>query len=133
MALSLLATLYPAWFVTICIAHWLVMSLWIDMVHHESSLCASRCEEIIFNIALGLAYIIAIISPKDGPTRYSYLAYYLVCFIENTATLVVWYENFNIIKIPCHRIFYMNINDIIICIVGVYQKWCLKIRNFIME
>ncbi|EEB12749.1 conserved hypothetical protein [Pediculus humanus corporis] len=90
LALSLLATLYPAWFVTICIAHWLVMSLWIDMVHHQSSLCASRCEEIIFNIALGLAYIIAFISPKDGPTRYSYLAYYLVCFIENTATLVVW-------------------------------------------
>ncbi|KAK6630037.1 hypothetical protein RUM44_005435 [Polyplax serrata] len=90
IALSLLAVLYPAWFFTICVAHWFIMSLWIDIVHHQSAICASRCEEIIFNVALGLAYIIAYISPKDGPTRYSYLAYYLVCFIENTAALVVW-------------------------------------------
>ncbi|KAL0277481.1 UNVERIFIED_CONTAM: hypothetical protein PYX00_004743 [Menopon gallinae] len=90
LALSLLATLYPAWFMTICAAHWVVMSLWLGLVHHQTAICGNLCEEIIFHIALGLAYVIAFISPKDGPTRYSYLAYYLVCFMENTAALVVW-------------------------------------------
>lgn len=90
LALGLLATLYPSWFGALCLAHWGVMSLWLSLGHHQTAVCTSRCEELIFSSALGLAYIFAFISARNGSTRYSYLAYYLVSFIENTTALVVW-------------------------------------------
>lgn len=89
LALSLLASIFPVWMGCICAIHWGVMSFWLAIGHNQSS-CGSRCEELLFSMALGLAYVLAFISPKDGSTRYLYLAYYLVCFMENTGALVVW-------------------------------------------
>jgi XK-related protein. len=65
------------------------MSVWLAL-GHQTAVCTSRCEELLFSLVLGLAYILAFIAPRDGPTRYSYLAYYLVFFMENTGALVVW-------------------------------------------
>ncbi|XP_069676569.1 XK-related protein 4-like isoform X2 [Periplaneta americana] len=90
LALSLLASLFPAWMGTVCLCHWCVMSAWLALGHQQTAVCASRCEEVLFSFVLGLAYILAFIAPRDGPTRYSYLAYYLVFFMENTGALVVW-------------------------------------------
>ncbi|XP_067006507.2 XK-related protein 4 [Anabrus simplex] len=90
LALSLLASLYPAWMGTICVCHWAVMSAWLALGHQQTAVCTSRCEEVLFSAVLGLAYVVAFIAPRDGPTRYSYLAYYLVFFMENTGALVVW-------------------------------------------
>jgi len=90
LALSLLAAVYPAWMGTVCVCHWAVMCAWLALGHHQTAVCSSRCEELMFSAMLGLAYVLAFIAPRDGPTRYTYLAYYLVCFMENTGALVVW-------------------------------------------
>lgn len=90
LALSLLASIFPAWMGCVCILHWAVMAVWLALSQHHTPTCGTRCEELMLSTALGLAYVMAFISPKDGPTRYIYLAYYLVCFMENTAALVVW-------------------------------------------
>ncbi|XP_049817697.1 XK-related protein 6 [Aethina tumida] len=90
LALSLLASIFPAWMGCVCALHWVVMSVWLTLTQHNSSACTNRCEEFFLSAALGLAYVLAFISPRDGPTRYVYLAYYLVCFMENTGALVVW-------------------------------------------
>lgn len=74
----------------ICALHWGVMSIWLAIGQHQTAACSSRCEELLLSVALGLAYVLAFISPRDGPTRYVYLVYYLVCFMENTGALVVW-------------------------------------------
>lgn len=90
LALSLLASIFPAWMGCVCLLHWVVMSIWLTLSQHHPSECSNRCEEFFLSVSLGLAYVLAFISPRDGPTRYVYLAYYLVCFMENTAALVVW-------------------------------------------
>ncbi|XP_031347050.1 XK-related protein 4-like [Photinus pyralis] len=90
LALSLLASIFPTWMGIICALHWGVMSIWLALSQHQTAACSNRCEELLFSAALGLAYVIAFISPRDGPTRYIYLAYYLVCFMENIGALVVW-------------------------------------------
>ncbi|XP_063218079.1 XK-related protein 4-like [Bacillus rossius redtenbacheri] len=90
LALSLLASLFPAWMGALCLVHWGFMSLWLAVGRHQTAVCTSRCEEVLFSAVLGLAYVLAFISPRDGPTRYAYLAYYLVFFLENTGALVVW-------------------------------------------
>ncbi|CAH1117179.1 unnamed protein product [Phaedon cochleariae] len=90
LALSLLASIFPAWMGCVCALHWGVMSVWLALGQHQTAACNSRCDELLLSAALGLAYVLAFISPRDGPTRYVYLAYYLVCFMENTAALVVW-------------------------------------------
>lgn len=90
LALALLAAMYPAWMGTVILCHWCVMAAWLALGHHQTAVCSSRCEELMFSGVLGLAYILAFIAPRDGPTRYTYLAYYLVCFMENTGALVVW-------------------------------------------
>ncbi|CAG9766153.1 unnamed protein product [Ceutorhynchus assimilis] len=90
LALSLLAAILPTWMGVICALHWGVMSIWLAIGQHQTAACSSRCEELLLSTALGLAYVLAFISPRDGPTRYVYLVYYLVCFMENTGALVVW-------------------------------------------
>lgn len=90
LALSLLASIFPAWMGCVCALHWGVMSIWLAIGQQQTAACGSRCEELLLSAALGLAYVMAFISPRDGPTRYVYLAYYLVCFMENTGALVVW-------------------------------------------
>lgn len=90
LALSLLAAVFPAWMGCVCALHWGVMAIWLALGQHQTAACSSRCEELLLSTALGLAYVMAFISPRDGPTRYIYLAYYLVCFMENTGALVVW-------------------------------------------
>nr|XP_023015507.1 XK-related protein 6-like [Leptinotarsa decemlineata] len=90
LALSLIATIFPAWMGCVCALHWGVMFIWLALGQHQTAACSSRCEELLLSVALGFAYVTAFISPRDGPSRYIYLAYYLVCFMENTAALVVW-------------------------------------------
>ncbi|KAK4884757.1 hypothetical protein RN001_001028 [Aquatica leii] len=90
LALSLLASIFPTWMGIVCALHWGVMSVWLALSQHQTAACTNRCEELLFSAALGLAYVIAFISPRDGPTRYIYLAYYLVCFMENIGALVIW-------------------------------------------
>lgn len=91
LALSLLASVFPAWMGCVCALHWGVMAIWLALGQHQTAECSSHCEELLLSMALGLAYVVAFISPRDGPTRYLYLVYYLVCFMENTGALVVWY------------------------------------------
>lgn len=128
LALSLLASLYPAWFGTVCLAHWMVMSVWLVSSHRRTAVCSSRCEELIFATALGLAYVVAFISPKDGPTRYSYLAYYLVCFMENTAALVVWCVAGTASQNPGlhYGVVGVQISSFVLCIsfMVTYYKYC---------
>ncbi|XP_056639007.1 XK-related protein 6-like [Diorhabda sublineata] len=100
LALSLLASIFPAWMGCVCALHWGVMSIWLALGQHQTAACGSRCEELLLSTALGLAYVLAFISPRDGPTRYVYLAYYLVCFMENTAALVVWCVTNNSVDNP---------------------------------
>ncbi|XP_030751021.1 XK-related protein 6-like [Sitophilus oryzae] len=90
LALSLLGAILPTWMGVICGIHWGVMSIWLAIGQHQTAACSSRCEELLLSVALGLAYVLAFIAPRDGPTRYVYLAYYLICFMENTGALVVW-------------------------------------------
>lgn len=90
LALSLLASIFPTWMGVVCALHWGVMAIWLALSQHQTAACSNRCEELLLSAALGLAYVIAFISPRDGPTRYIYLAYYLVCFMENIGALVVW-------------------------------------------
>ncbi|KAJ8962525.1 hypothetical protein NQ318_000916 [Aromia moschata] len=77
LALSLLASIFPAWMGCVCALHWGVMAVWLALGQHQTAACSSRCEELLLSAALGLAYVLAFISPRDGPTRYVYLVYYL--------------------------------------------------------
>lgn len=90
LALSLLASILPTWMGVLCGLHWGMMSTWLALSQNQTTTCSNRCEELLLSTALGYAYVFAFISPRDGPTRYVYLAYYLVCFMENIGTLVVW-------------------------------------------
>lgn len=90
LALSLLAAIYPTWLGVVIGLHWGMMSVWLALGQQQTTACSNRCEEFLLSASLGLAYVVAFISPRDGPTRYIYLAYYLVCVMENTAALVVW-------------------------------------------
>lgn len=75
---------------TVIGVHWGMMSIWLALGQQQAATCSNRCEELLLSASLGLAYVISFISPRDGQTRYMYLAYYLVCVMENTAALVVW-------------------------------------------
>lgn len=90
LALSILASIFPIWFGIVIVVHWIVMTLWLALGNHPTAVCTNRCQELFLSCMLGFAYITAFIATRYGPTRYAYLVYYLVFFMENSGALVIW-------------------------------------------
>lgn len=50
----------------------------------------NRIKEILFYAVMGLVYIFSYLSLNDSPTRYKYVFYYSLCFVENSFAILVW-------------------------------------------
>lgn len=42
---------------------------------------------------MGLVYIFSYVAVNDKPTRYKYIFYYSICFVENCCSIVLWITN----------------------------------------
>lgn len=58
----------------------------------------SKALECLFSAALGLVYIFNFMSVKEGPTRFYYLAFYPICFIQNITATAIWSLEFYHLK-----------------------------------
>jgi hypothetical protein len=74
------------------------MTTWLSLLE-QTQFCTSsqdgatkkeRVGEILFAAILGLVYIFTYITPREGRTRTRYLVYYVVCFIENLVSAIMW-------------------------------------------
>jgi hypothetical protein len=58
--------------------------------------CSNSCEESLFNLVVAFIYIFTFFNVKDEPTRYKYLTFYVINFLENTVLLCTWFFSFNL-------------------------------------
>lgn len=94
LAVALFTVEYGYWLVPIAVGHWGVMSIWI--MHQGTRFCdtlqgPSPCEEYLFNMIIGTIYLFCFINVKDEPTRFKYLAYYVIVLAENGSLISLWY------------------------------------------
>lgn len=72
----------------VCLAHWLVMTIWIYTM--KTNFCNTKWEELGFNAVLGVIFIFCYFNPVDTPTRYRYMIFYTFMFIENSTFMYLW-------------------------------------------
>ncbi|XP_037085551.1 XK-related protein 4-like [Pollicipes pollicipes] len=89
LAISLCASLFPVYVAIGLLVHWVLMTCW--LIYQKTEACYTRCEELLFVIVLGAVYIFTFFNVKDQTTRLKYTMYYVLCFAENTAMIVLWY------------------------------------------
>lgn len=81
--------MYPVLILPVCLAHWLAMLAWLILQGHQT--CSNQCEEALFVLVVAFIYIFTFFNIRDEPTRYKYLIFYSICFLENTALLFIWF------------------------------------------
>ncbi|XP_054719492.1 XK-related protein 6-like [Uloborus diversus] len=92
--LALFTKEYHFWLFPFCIGHWGVMTVWV--MHQQTRFCRKggelhQCKEYIWNMVVGVAYVIYYLNVKAEPTRYKYSAYYAIVFAENCVLMTLWF------------------------------------------
>lgn len=107
IAFALFATKFLLAFFLLCVCHWIIMSVWsvqLQMSFSECrqwSLCLQNIKKYLRGLLYGVVYLLCFISAKvededenDShvkPTRYFYMFFYSVIFMENTVLIILWY------------------------------------------
>lgn len=95
LAIVLFLYQFGMWLLPIGIGHWGVMTIWI--MHQGTHFFDSEhghpnpCFEYLFNMLVGMIYLFVFINLKDEPTRYKYLAFYIITFVENFTFSALWF------------------------------------------
>lgn len=59
LALALFASLFHIYFGIFVVLHWCAMAFWV--VHGGTDFCMSKWEEVLFNMVVGIVYILSLI------------------------------------------------------------------------
>ncbi|KAM7294769.1 XK-related protein 4 [Ixodes scapularis] len=89
LALGLFASLFPLFMFLVCGVRWLLMSAWI--ISMKTQFYENRVEELVYNLVLGVVFIFCYLNPVDTPTRYRFVIFYVVTFVENSVLLGIFY------------------------------------------
>lgn len=90
VSISIMASIFPQYTLIACASHVFIMALWI-MGFDRSPFCSTTIlHTFLFSLVLGIVYVFSYILPKEGPTFYRYLVYYIICGIENVCCVLVF-------------------------------------------
>ncbi|XP_065200154.1 XK-related protein 6-like [Planococcus citri] len=99
LAISEVASIFPISTSVACSIHWFIMTVWLSIFQrtwfcYQSTQDANskirRVLEMCFCAVLGLVFIFAFLTFKDGSTKYKYIFYYTLCFVENSVAVYLW-------------------------------------------
>jgi len=68
------------------------MLVWLIVQGNQA--CSNQCEEALFNLVVAFIYVFTFFNIRDEPTRYKYLTFYIITFLENTVLLLTWFFPF---------------------------------------
>lgn len=89
-AMALFASeVHPGVFASAIGLHWLVMFIW--CLTKSTSFCLHRWQEPFFNAVMSVVYIFGFLNLLEGRTRFRYLFYYTLIYLENLGMLMVWF------------------------------------------
>ncbi|GAB0086134.1 XK-related protein [Sergentomyia squamirostris] len=93
LAIALLASIFPLPTLLCCIIHILLFGLYIFILDSKNlNLCGYNFfTKFLFSLTIGTIFLFHLIPVKEGPTRYRYVTFYSICFVENATCLIVFY------------------------------------------
>lgn len=98
LSMALFASTFRSWFFIIIFIHWLIMYFWILNLKTNYCITSGReynaREEIFekfYNFVCSFIYIFAYFNLKSGKTRYKYLTYYIIFYLENILFSISYY------------------------------------------
>lgn len=98
LSMALFASTFRSWFFMIIFVHLLIMYFWI--LNLKTNYCITSSsqynarEEIFekfYNFVCSFIYIFAYFNLKSGSTRYRYLVYYIIFYLENILFSISYY------------------------------------------
>ncbi|CAD0205250.1 unnamed protein product [Chrysodeixis includens] len=91
ISIATIAYLFPHWSVVACAVH-IILTASLIQIFERSPFCShNRLADIAFSFALGGVYLFTYILPVEGRTRYRYLIFYSICFVQNVTCGALWY------------------------------------------
>lgn len=90
LSIAFVASVFPLWTLLACLSHGLILGFITFIADRPRFTPNSLLGNFLFCMVLGIVYIFTYIPVRDAPTRYKYSLYYLFCFLENIACVVVF-------------------------------------------
>lgn len=90
LSIAIVASLFPKWTIIGCVVHAMAMTLWIFFFDKSPFCSTTVVHSFAFSLVLGFVFIFNYILPKVRRTRYRFAVFYVICFLENVACVVVY-------------------------------------------
>ena len=90
--------------------------------HGNPKKCVNHCEEAMLNLGVAFIYVFAFFNLRDNePTRFKYLAFYIILFLENTVFVFTWFFYSNNVHIAENVSFRVSgiVGDYVLFFVGI--------------
>ncbi|ELU18097.1 hypothetical protein CAPTEDRAFT_24438, partial [Capitella teleta] len=89
-AMALFASEVSPWIFAAAIAiHWLVMFIW--CLTKKTEFCHHSWQEPFFKAVMSVVYIFGFLNLLEGYTRFRYIFFYSLVYLENLAMMMVWF------------------------------------------
>lgn len=90
LCIAMFASAFEVWVFGILLFHWVVASCW--LINQRTAFYAHRCLEKVFNIICGYVMLFCFLNLREGHTRYRFLIFYIIFYIENFFMLAFWFR-----------------------------------------
>ena len=90
LCIAMFASAFDLWVFGILVFHWIVISCW--LMNQHTTFYAQRCLEKMFNIICGYVMIFCFLNLREGHTRFRFLIFYFIFYVENFFMLAFWFR-----------------------------------------
>nr|KAG5705304.1 hypothetical protein BaRGS_010755 [Batillaria attramentaria] len=90
LCIAMFASAFDFWLFGILLFHWVVTSGW--LMNQRTTFYKNKYLEKAFNIICGYVMLFCFLNLREGHTRYRFLVFYLIFYIENFFMLAFWFR-----------------------------------------
>ena len=90
LCIAMFATAFDFWVFGILLFHWGLVSGW--LMNQRTTFYSQRCLEKVFNVICGYVMLFCFLNLREGHTRYRFLIYYVIFYVENFFMLAFWFR-----------------------------------------
>lgn len=90
LCIAMFASAFSFWVFGILLFHWVVISGW--LMNQRTTFYSSKCLEKAFNVICGYVMLFCFLNLREGHTRYRFLVFYIIFYIENFFMLAFWFR-----------------------------------------
>lgn len=90
LCIATFASTFQMWVFGPLLFHWGFMSLW--LIAQKTNFYKNTCQEKTFNVICGYVMIFCFLNLREGITRFRFLLFYFIVYVENFFMLGFWFR-----------------------------------------